>query len=176
MLSSYLLDTTLGVLGYQLCHDGEQHIRYEAATKLGTLGDTRALKILVNRLADEPDQHVRAEVAKALGSIGNDAAFDALIGRLRVEEGGAARVGIVSALGEMGDPRAMDSLARCRQDGSSGVRAAAAGALGKIGGDEVVAILIDCLRYEPDAEVRTHATAAFTFIVQRTGCHVQALD
>jgi len=95
-----------------------------AAYGLGNLGDSRAVKPLIQTLVDE-DETVRISAANALGHIGSCQALDPLIHALK-DKNGFVRDQAALSLGLIGDDRAVASLnelygARARQESPSTV-------------------------------------------------------
>lgn len=62
--------------------DDQQGVQEVAALALGEIGDSRAVKPLINALGDD-NWEVRSSVAKALGKIGDDRAIQPLIEMLQ---------------------------------------------------------------------------------------------
>jgi HEAT repeat protein len=93
---------------------------------LASLGDERAVKILIAELSTEPGD--RVTTIDALGASGNPLAVAPLVERLdnpRPEVRGAA----VAALGKLGDPKLVPRITPMLSDGNLYVRVNAAGAL-----------------------------------------------
>ena len=145
-----------------------------AARTLGELGDRRACPTLSRLLSTSPRSDVRRAAAKALGRIGGQDAVAPLIVALSDPDEQTAieardalgsiaeamselrkafrssnpvvRAGACHALGRLGLPDSVEVLAETlRSDGSSAARAAAAGALGRIGGAAARSALLEGL-------------------------------
>jgi HEAT repeat protein len=92
---------------------------------LASLGDERAVKVLIAELNTRPD---RVTTIDALGASGSHLAVAPLVERLedpRPEVRGAA----VAALGKLGDPKLVPRITPMLSDGNAYVRVKAAGAL-----------------------------------------------
>ncbi len=114
------------------------------------LEEGRDIAGLIGALASR-DPEVQVAAADALGRIGSSATgplITALGSRHRVR-----RLGIIAALGHIGDKQARDALAGLTADTSSEIRWQACIALGEIGGDDVVPVLLSTLR-DKDKYVR----------------------
>ena len=166
---------------------GDWEVREAAADALGKLGDTRAVKPLLDALRDEY-WPVRKAAASALGEIGDARAVEPLIAALQAEnthQGGAAvpvrfahpelsglhdswmvRTAIVIALGEIGETRAVAPLVAALRDDRKWVRGYAAQALGKLGDARAVDPLVAALADE-DGFVRATAATALDRLAWR---------
>ena len=113
--------------------DDRPEVRAEAASSLGTLGEADALPHLVKRL-DDGAAPVRQNAAIALGTLGLPEAFEPL---LRALQNGAAdlRFQAATSLAEIDPARAFEPIAAALGDADPQVIAAAALALGAIGGE-----------------------------------------
>lgn len=110
---------------------------------------------IVTRLAPGSQAEVAAELA-ALLAAGLDS-VSALIEA--VEQRSDARPTICWLLGRLGDPAARDALQRAARDGDASVRSEAVRAIGELGGDSDVEVLIDVLRDDTEPVVRAMAAA-----------------
>jgi arylsulfatase A-like enzyme/HEAT repeat protein len=84
-----------------------RRLRHEAIRLLGSLGDHRAVRPLLDLL---PDLRVRRQAIAALGTLGDPAARLPLEDLIRWEHRPTVRDAAVQALGEIGDPRSVDVL------------------------------------------------------------------
>ncbi|MFB3111033.1 MAG: HEAT repeat domain-containing protein [Gemmatimonadales bacterium] len=132
-------------------------VRYVAAVALGEIGDARAIDPLVEALADhwgsdELLPSVREAAAIALAKLG-EVEWKEIVEIDDFSHG-------LERLAESGDPRLLTPLLRASRDPhSSGVRADAAAALGKLGDPRAVQLLI-AATMDDDWEVRSHAFEA----------------
>lgn len=110
---------------------GNLNERWRAAEALGELGDSRAVRPLIEALEDEHVE-VRWKAAKALGILDGREPVLPLIGSLE-DDSLWVRMGAAWALGKIGDPRAVEPLIRLLDDAKPRVRRMAAWALGRIG-------------------------------------------
>ena len=137
-------------------------VRRDALLALTAEQTEDALPALLNALTDA-DLDVRETAGTLLAQMG-DPAIDGLI---TVMENGQmeARIEAAKALGEIADTQATACLAQAVQhDDSVWVRAAAAEALGKVGGD-VLSVLTAAL--DDDAPVREAAVRGLQFLDTR---------
>lgn len=127
--------------------DPDPHIRVKAVDALGYVGDSRAVRPLIERLEDS-DSYVREHAARNLGcdyhsSLGCDtgAPIQPLLEVLD-DEDAFVRVEAVRSLGEHPLPVSREPLERlARTDPRWEVRHAAAYALGRIGSPESIEVL-----------------------------------
>ncbi len=132
-------------------------VRYVAAVALGEIGDARAIDPLVEALADhwgsdELLPSVREAAAIALAKLG-EVEWKEIVEIDDFSHG-------LERLAESGDPRLLTPLLRASRDPhSSGVRADAVAALGKLGDPRAVQLLI-AATMDDDWEVRSHAFEA----------------
>jgi HEAT repeat protein len=122
------VDGLIEALGYEDDHN----IRLAAASALGRIGDTRAVKPLIVALDDR--LRVKEVAAQALGEIGDPVAVEPLIATLG-DENWEVRSTVAKALGKIGDPRAKKPLVNLLNDKSENVRWYASQALETIAGE-----------------------------------------
>jgi HEAT repeat protein len=123
---------------------GSRGQKLDAIRRLGTLGEIRALRPLLNSLQDRSDDLIRAESAKALGLIGDNRAASVLVTRLKEERVAMVRARIAESLGKLKDPRAVEALAAATTDSELiWVRLYAAWALGEIKDGRGIAPLLN---------------------------------
>jgi len=171
MGSSAMSEAVSPLLGH--LDDSAPEVRAEVARALGRIGDTRAVVPLIGKVQDSVSD-VRRVVARALGDLGDQRAAGALmlalqdasqdvrvesvgsLGRLRSDEATAAIAPLVDAepetqvAGVLGPGRPVASAS-----GSNEVRAAALRALGRIGSDAAVKVLIGALGKDDPAAQRS---------------------
>lgn len=138
-----------------------------AACALGALGDRRAIPVLAARLSFAPLQfkgkrafkHAMAlqdGAAAGLGALGRDALPAAV--EAAESEDPIARRGGVLALGYIGGGRALALLERATEDEDAGVREAAAQALERLAGHDV--LRLERMLASEDERVRLRAVEA----------------
>ncbi len=151
--------------------DADQYVTWAAATALGQIGDARAVEPLLAVLAD-PAHRARAEAATALGRIGGARAaeglkpflheraaaveaFCTIVGKDAVppllaalkQKPCPARTALLRALGQFGTAGGVDALAAALTDIVDWqAQAAAAQALGDVGGPRAVELLLVALQ------------------------------
>ena len=107
--------------------DRSWRVRQRAAIRLGQLGDTAAVRLLIDTLPDE-EARVRMVAAEALGWLGDTHAVATLIDTLS-DKHAAVRQRAAKALGRLRDARAVTPLIEAVNDPEWPVREAAAWAL-----------------------------------------------
>lgn len=147
--------------------ESDPDVRFQIVVALGKTGaglsDAQKAPIvsaLIPIMEGTGDLTIAAVVA--LGRLGLRSATGPLLKKLRlwISLDDMTQV-IARALGEIGDPAAVEMLAIVlTKHGSKGARAAAAAALGKIGGTKAAAALKGALRTEKDAAVKAAITNA----------------
>lgn len=118
--------------------DADPAARVDAAALLSTVTDPaakeRAVAVLLDALADAVPR-VRIAAAEALARLGDERALGRLSRRLSEEKDPQALAGVLLAVGRLGkSPDAPTVIPFCAHE-APGVRAAAATALGDLGGD-----------------------------------------
>jgi HEAT repeat protein len=126
----------------------DTEVRGEAATALGRLGDSRAVDPLIDALTGErhqsKDDLLRDEIVTALGALGDRRAVAPLVTVLD-----ESPRNVMAALGDLGDPRAVPPLITYLNGDNLYDRADAAKALGRIGGPESGAALLESIHTDP---------------------------
>ncbi len=123
---------------------GNKDVRRLVAWILGEIGDSRAIKPLIQALNDE-DSDVQWRAAEALVKIG-EPAVEQLIKILK-DENGYIQWGAAETLEKIGKP-AVEALSQALKDEEEGVRRDAAWALDAIGNARAVEPLIQALKDE----------------------------
>jgi cellulose synthase operon protein C len=145
--------------------DPAAEVREEVARALGRVGDARAVVPLIGKVQDSVPE-VRRTVARALGELGDVRASSALMLAL-LDASAEVRLSAVTALGQLRSEEAVTTIAPLveadpsadpssgyypggRPPGASGVgtgevRSAALRALGRIGSDAAVKVLVAAL-------------------------------
>jgi HEAT repeat protein len=110
---------------------------------------------------------VRYAAVLALGRTRKGFVVDALEECLRLEPRWQIRMLAVRSLQDVGGSRAAEAIAPALRDSDSGVRTAAAIALGDIGSDEQLQYLTAALKAETDMSARSALSAAFRRILSK---------
>ncbi|AUX40913.1 phosphohydrolase [Sorangium cellulosum] len=167
-----LPDAVSPLLGH--LDDGAPEVRAEVARALGRIGDARAVVPLIGKVQDAVPE-VRRATARALGELGDARAVSALILALQ-DQAQDVRVEAVTALGRLRSDEATPAIAelvaaspgglggsgafpgaRAADGGTSSndVREAAFRALGRIGSDAAVRVLLAALAKDDPAAPRS---------------------
>ena len=174
---------------------GSDFERRRAATKLGRIGNPKAIKVLIKALKDH-DRSVRRAAARSLGKLKDKHAISALIkvlgnadGDFRyaakeslVEIGEASendlilaldsknnyqREMAVEALGELGSENSSIYLKKCLLDEDSKVRWRAARAVNQWYDDELIGLLKNISQKDHDVKVRDESVKSLITIKNR---------
>jgi HEAT repeat protein len=147
--------------------DPVPEVRYAAALALGRLPADGAATRLSRSLRFDPSWWVRYAAAIALGRTRKTFAVPALEERLRMEPVWQVRMQAVRSLQDIGGPRAAAAVTVALRDRDSGVRAAAALALGELGREEDLPAMREALRAESDSSTRAVLSAAFRRVLAK---------
>lgn len=142
-------------------------VRYAAALALGRLPADGAATRLTRTLRTDPSWWVRYAAVLALGRTRKGFVVSALEECLNIEPKWQIRMLAVRSLQDVGGPRAAAAIAPALRDKDSGVRTAAALALGDIGGDDQLQYLGAALKIEPDLSARAAQSAALRRILAK---------
>lgn len=161
--------TSLGLIGDavsapslgEALNDPAPEVRYAAALALGRLPAEGAATRLTRAMRSDPSWWVRYAAVLALGRVKKGFVAGALEESLRVEPKWQIRMLAVRSLQDVGGPRAAGAVASALRDKDSGVRTAAAMALGEIGDDSHLERLNAALKAETDLSARSAQSAAF---------------
>lgn len=148
-------------------NDLSQDVRYAAALALGRIPADGAATRLARAMRSDPSWWVRYAAVLALGRTKKGFVVPVLEENLRIEPKWQIRMLAVRSLQDIGTPRAADAVATALRDKDSGVRAAAALALGRIGSDAHLDALRSALQAETDLSTRSAQSAAFRRILSR---------
>lgn len=129
----------------------DKSVRQDAAARLGSLGDKRAVDPLLATLKDS-DLDVRAAAITALGQIGDPKVIQALSNALRSAYSDERKLAI-DALSQIRAPKVSTILATATADIDQSVRAAAIRTLSKIGDRQACEALI-AVTQDSDDEIR----------------------
>ncbi len=147
--------------------DPALEVRYAAALALGRVPADGAATRLTRALRDDPSWYVRYAAVLALGRTRKGFVVPALEECLRREPKWQVRMLAVRSLQDVGTPRAAEAAVRGLSDKDSGVRTAAAIALGDIGTDAQLDALSAALKAESDLSARSAQSTAFRKILSR---------
>lgn len=140
-------------------------VRYAAALALGRLPADGAATRLTRALRSDPSWWVRYAAVLALGRTKKGFVVSTLEECLRLEPRWQIRMLAVRSLQDLGGPRSAEAIGQALRDKDSGVRTAAALALGDIGGDEQLVHLSAALKAETDLSARSAQSSAFRRIL-----------
>lgn len=96
-------------------NDANKIVRWQAAYKLGQLGDERAIEPLINMLCRDPEWEPRCGAAYALQGFNNPRTISSLILALE-DKNSYVRQAAVITLGEIGDVQAIEPLIQAFND------------------------------------------------------------
>jgi HEAT repeat protein len=128
--------------------DSSKEVRFAAALALGKIKGTETITPLVYALQTDPEWWVRFAAASALGENADPRSVVALGVAAENEKEWQVRMQAVRSLGEIGSRDAVYALGKPLKDTDASVRAAAALALGKIGGPDSASLLAEALHSE----------------------------
>ncbi len=148
-------------------NDPVPDVRYAAALALGRLPADGAATRLSRALRSDPSWWVRYAAVLALGRTKKGFAVPALEECLRLEPKWQIRMLAVRSLQDIGGAGAVSAIVRALLDKDSGVRTAAALALGHIGSDDQLPFLSAALKAETDLSARSAQSAAFRRILSK---------
>lgn len=139
--------------------DPEVDVRFATALALGS-GFEGMVSPLSQALAEDPSWWVRYAAAVSLGKTGKAFAVDALGGAAAGDPSWQVRLQACRSLGELKSLRAAEALSAPLRDVDPGVRAAAAIALGEVGGEAAIERLSQELQEELEPFQRSVLTQA----------------
>lgn len=142
-------------------------VRYAAALALGRIPADGAATRLSRALRTDDSWWVRYAAVLALGRTKKGFVVGALEECLLREPKWQVRMLAVRSLQDVGGPRAAAAAAQALRDRDSGVRTAAALALGRIGDDSHLEHLSAALRVESDLSARSAQSSAFRRILAK---------
>ncbi|MCM2304505.1 MAG: HEAT repeat domain-containing protein [Elusimicrobia bacterium] len=148
-------------------NDPVPDVRYAAALALGRIPADGAATRLSRALRADTSWWVRYAAVLALGRTKKGFVVGALEECLLREPKWQVRMAAVRSLQDVGGARAAGAVARALRDPDSGVRTAAAIALGRIGDDSHREHLSAALRAETDPSARSAQSAAFRRILAK---------
>jgi len=142
-------------------------VRYAAALALGRLPADGAATRLTRTLRSDPSWWVRYAAVLALGRTKKGFVVGALEDTLRIEPKWQVRMLAVRSLQDVGTFRAIQAISTALRDKDSGVRTAAAMALGELGNDAHLPLLSAALKAETDPTARAAHSAAYRRILSK---------
>ena len=148
-------------------NDPVPDVRYAAALALGRVPADGAATRLTRALRTDPSWWVRYAAVLALGRTKKGFVVGALEECLSLEPKWQIRMLAVRSLQDVGSARAAEAVAPALRDRDSGVRTAAAMALGDIGGEGQLPYLSAALKAETDLSARSAQSAAFRRILAK---------
>lgn len=130
--------------------------------RLGLIASERSVPVLSRMLSGADTSEMARYALEVIPSLAADAALRDALGAMR----GKVRVGIINSIGARGDMTAVPLLARLLDDSDVEAAAAAAWALGHIGGPEAMRIL-SARRNSAKGRVRLEILDAWLVCAQR---------
>jgi HEAT repeat protein len=142
-------------------------VRYAAALALGRIPADGAATRLTRALRTDTSWWVRYAAVLALGRTKKGFVVGALEDCLRYEPKWQVRMLAVRSLQDVGGTRAAVAVGRALRDADSGVRTAAALALGEMGDDSQLQDLSAAMKVETDLSARSAESASFRRVLSR---------
>ena len=151
----------------QALHDSEASVREAAARSIGKFPSVRAeAGAEVLALLRDPDASVRRAAAEALGAVEASSALTSALGALLSDPDPAVRQAAGHALLLSDTREAVAVLSKGATDPDPVVRRWAVAALGESGDGRAVPVLLDRLRHDAVAGVRTEAAYRLQFVAE----------
>ncbi|MBE9040758.1 HEAT repeat domain-containing protein [Oscillatoriales cyanobacterium LEGE 11467] len=125
--------------------DSNDRVRYSAVSKLASVGAQNrgaSLEILRDRLYNDAELDVKAAAADALGALKLTEALEDLQQLYQSSSDWIIKLSIVAALGSMEDTRGFDILQDALQAPEELVQGMAVGALGELGDERAIPLLL----------------------------------
>jgi HEAT repeat protein len=129
--------------------DASLKAKSDACRELATLGEAKAIPVLVGLLGDEKLSHMARYALEPLKNVSVDVALLAAMGKLK----GRLRIGVINSIGMRRDEKAVGDLIKLLTDADKGVASAAIGALGRIATPQALTALTGC-RKAPTPELQ----------------------
>ena len=148
-------------------HDGDDTIRFLAATQLGRMKDPRAASALMQSLSDR-SVFVRERSIYALGEIGDKTSLTQVI-RFAADSNSLIRSAVAVTLGKMGRSECLLPLSILLQDSSLSVRSRAAKSFGDLGDLRALPILNKAAGLECDESIRQEVKVAIERLTSTRG-------
>ena len=123
--------------------------RNDACRELATIGDPKAIPVLVGLLGDEKMSHMARYALEPLTDASVDAALLAAMGKLK----GRPLIGVINSIGMRRDEKAVSDLTKLLKNADKGVASAAIAAMGRIATPEALTALSGC-RKAPAPELQ----------------------
>jgi len=129
--------------------DASLKAKSDACRELATLGEAKAIPVLVGLLGDEKLSHMARYALEPLKNASVDVALLAAMGKLK----GRLRIGVINSISMRRDKKAVGDLTKLLKDADKGVASAAIGALGRIATPQALTALAGC-RKAPTPELQ----------------------
>ena len=129
--------------------DASLKAKNDACRELATIGDPKAIPVLVGLLGDEKLSHMARYALEPIDHASVDAALRDAMGKLK----GGLRIGAINSIGMRRDEKAVGDLTKLLKDADKGVASAAIGALGRIATPQALTALAGC-RKAPTPELQ----------------------
>lgn len=149
-------------------NDGNSRVRYAAVSQFATLGryHPATVEALLRRiLTNDPEADVQAAAADAIGGLQLRSAYPDLEEIYHKTSEWLVKFSIVATLGELGEPAAFDLLQEALRSDNDLIATAAIGALGELGDDRALPILLSYTSH-PDWQVRHRLAQALSSFSQ----------
>ena len=125
--------------------DASLKAKNDACRELATLGEAKAIPVLVGLLGDAKLSHMARYALEPISDASVDTALLAAMGKLK----GRLRIGVINSIGMRRDEKAVSDLTKLLKDADKGVASAAIGSLGKIATPEAITALAGCRKAPP---------------------------
>jgi len=129
--------------------DASLKAKSDACRELATIGEAKAIPVLVSLLGDEKLSHMARYALEPLDHASVDIALRDAMGKLK----GRLRIGVINSIGMRRDEKAVADLMKLLKDADKGVASAAIGALGRIATPQALTALGGC-RKAPAPELQ----------------------
>jgi len=129
--------------------DASLKAKSDACRELATIGDPKAIPVLVSLLGDEKLSHMARYALEPLDHASVGVALRDAMGKLE----GGLRIGVINSIGMRRDAKAVGDLTKLLKDADKGVASAAIGAMGRIATPQALTALAGC-RKAPTPELR----------------------
>ena len=120
--------------------------RHDACRELATIGDPKAIPVLVGLLGDADMSQMARYALEPIKDASVDAAFRQAMGKLT----GDLQVGVINSIGVRRDGKAADALAKLVKTPDKSVASAAVAALGRIATPKAIDALAACRKAPPE--------------------------
>ncbi|MDP6635883.1 MAG: DUF1080 domain-containing protein [Phycisphaerae bacterium] len=125
--------------------DADLKAKNDACRELATIGDPKAIPVLVGLLGDEKLSHMARYALEPIADASVDSAFRDAMGALK----GSLRVGVINSIGVRRDEKAVSALIALVKGSDKSAASAAIGSLGKIATPQALSTLAGCRKSPP---------------------------